>query len=184
MLLFSDSFGHALLAYVIKNGPKGRKFGRTHMQKIPYILKAIDVLVPFSYRLYFYGPYSQDITFAIDDLIADDVIKDTSPDRQKFSSFIAGENCDELIGRFKKEIGPHETLIKKVIDIFNISPEKLELITTLHYLCLELKTTAGASPAKKELISAFKGVKGNKFTDKEISQMIKVLSEIGFIKLK
>jgi uncharacterized protein YwgA len=189
MLLFSNSKGHALLAYIIKCHHDLENsetyIGRTHIQKIPYVLKALGVPVSFSYQLYLYGPYSQDITFALDDLLADDVIDDVSDYKERYSSFVVGESADELIEKFKEYLEPHKDTIEKVVEIFSkFSPEQLELFTTLHYIYLEEKASSDTLPSKNDFIETFKKVKGDKFSEKEIEEMLDVMREINFIELR
>ncbi|MBW1616085.1 MAG: hypothetical protein JRJ49_06040 [Deltaproteobacteria bacterium] len=185
-IFFSDSKGHALLSYIVKEAGKNKKrLGRTQMQKIPYVLKAIGIPIPYLFELYLYGPYCQDIVFAIDDMIADDVIEDESGNSKKYSQFIQGINADKLIKKYDDYIEPIKENIKKVVKIFSSwKPEKLELFTTLHYVYRKESATLKFLPTKNRIIGAFKKEKEEKFLDQEINKMLDILIEINFIKVK
>ncbi len=185
-IFFSDSKGHALLSYIVKEAGINKKLlGRTHMHKILYVLKAIGAPVPYLFELYLYGPYCQDIVFAIDDMIADDVIEDNSKDTKKYSKFIAGTNADKLIEKYSEYLNTIKKKINKVVEIFSdLAPDRLELFTTLHYVYRKERAMIGSSPAKNDIIDAFKKEKQDKFLDNNINSMLNILIKINFIKVK
>jgi uncharacterized protein YwgA len=186
-ILFSDSKGHALIAFIVKcheeNAAEKSYLGRTHIQKIPYILKAIGIDVPFNYQLYLYGPFSQGVAFAIDDLLADDILLDSSQKRSKYSNFVPGEACQELIDHYKGFLSEHKKEIINVVEIFSsLPPEKLELFTTLHYVYLELKET-GVEFGRHDIIREFIKVKKDKFKMHDIEKWLQILIDIDLIKV-
>lgn len=60
--------------------------GRTAMQKLVYFGKSTGVPVPCSYEIYNYGPYSDQVTFKTDGLLADEILTDTSSS-SKYSNY-------------------------------------------------------------------------------------------------
>jgi hypothetical protein len=60
--------------------------------------------------------------------------------------------------------------VRKIVQAFlPLSPERLELIATLHYLYRELKASGGPGPWKEAVVSRFREVKGDKFPSAEVS---------------
>ncbi|MFQ5455354.1 MAG: hypothetical protein ACE5EA_04000 [Nitrospirota bacterium] len=90
-----------------------------------------------------------------------------------------------LTEKFKEYLEPYKDIIKKIVEIFSrLSPERLELFTTLHYIYLEKKASSENLPEKDDLIESFKKVKGDRFSEEEIREMLTVMTEIDFIELR
>jgi len=188
-MFFSDSKGHAFLTYIIKCFQEffdnKTDMGRTHIQKIPYMLKAVGIPINFSYQLHFYGPYSENLAFAIDDLLADDIIIDSS-NNPRCSNFKLSKESETLLSKYDGDIEPYKERINNIFKIFNsfttFSTNDLEAITTLYYAYLE-QIAANKVPNKNELIESFIKIKKNKFSNDFISNMIDKLVEIEFFSI-
>lgn len=53
------------------------------MQKVCYFLKAKGVPLDYAFEMYHYGPYSQELYFRLEELVADGIIEDMSSTPKK-----------------------------------------------------------------------------------------------------
>jgi hypothetical protein len=148
----------------------GRHYlGRTAMQKLVCFAKALGVPIPCSFEIYTYGPYSDTVTFAVDSLLADDVLRETSNDPQSYSNYRVGENADEILLAYEPLIDPHRGKIDAVVQsLGRFDPPELELIATLHFIHHRLKQIGREEPSRDEVLEEFRRVKKDKFSAGEI----------------
>jgi uncharacterized protein YwgA len=181
-LVYSDDPCSAFMAAIVRSYEKhvgGRHYlGRTAVQKLVYFAKALGVPIPCSFEIYTYGPYSDTVTFSVDSLLADDVLKDTSKDPQTYSNYRLGENADEILNAYKPLIEPHRGKIDLVVQsLGRFKPQDLELIATLHFIHHRLKQMGRTEPAREQVLAEFYRVKKNKFTTKEIDSWYDALKK-------
>jgi uncharacterized protein YwgA len=155
----------------------GRHFlGRTAVQKLVYFAKALGVPIPCSFEIYTYGPYSDTVTFSVDSMLADDVLKDLSNDPQTYSNYRLGENSDEILNSYQSLIEPYRPVIDGVIrSLGSFKPQELELVATLHFVHHRLKQIWRRDPSKGEVLEEFRRVKRGKFGDSEIDAFYNAL---------
>jgi uncharacterized protein YwgA len=182
-LVYSNDLCSAFLTAIVKAfetyHPKGY-LGRTALQKLTYFVKVLGAPVPCSFGIYTYGPYSDKITFAVESLLADDVIEDNSPNA-KYSSYRTGKNSKELLSIFASELQPHEDKVNQAVKALgSFSPSDLELISTLHFIARRQVQTVGKS-SKQSAMREFMAIKKDKFRDDEISTWHDALVEAGLI---
>jgi hypothetical protein len=183
-LVYSNDTCSAFLAAIVKsfgeNHPR-EYLGRTKIQKLAYFAKAIGVPIPCSFGIYTYGPYSDTVTFAMESLMADDVVVDRSP-RPDYSNYGLAENAPELLSAFAGGIGPHASAIDRVVKVLGgFKPQELELIATLHFIAKRQLQVRRKDPSKQEVIGEFRTIKGDKFGDEEISGWYDALKKAGLI---
>ncbi len=81
-LVYSNNLCSAFMAAIVASYARligGRHYlGRTAVQKLVYFAKALGVPAPCSFEIHTYGPYSYAVTFSVDSMLADDVLKDVS----------------------------------------------------------------------------------------------------------
>ncbi|MEZ5401964.1 MAG: hypothetical protein R2729_19990 [Bryobacteraceae bacterium] len=160
----------------------GHYLGRTAMQKLVYFARAVGVPIPCKFEIYTYGPYSETVTFAVDSLLADDVIRDMSKDPRSYSDYRLGENAQELLGAYGRLIEPSRTKIDAVVkNLGRFSPQILELVATLHFAFHRLKGICQRDPSKEDVISEFQRVKKDKFAEAEISSWYEALRRASLI---
>ncbi|MGC1290881.1 MAG: hypothetical protein WA855_06335, partial [Candidatus Acidiferrales bacterium] len=109
-LVYSNDLRSAFLAAIVKsfaNAHPRRELGRTAVQKLTYFTKVLGVPVPCSFGIYTYGPYSDQVTFTVASLLADDVIEDRSRTRER-SNYRPGPNSQELLSEFANDIRPYK----------------------------------------------------------------------------
>jgi uncharacterized protein YwgA len=181
-LQLCDGPDEALVALVVKQFREHVSgfLGRTAIQKLCYFSRELGV--PFSYRfsIYHYGPYSDHLATAIDYMIAEHVLTDQSPDRQRYSNFALGPNAEELLSRHKDTVRQSELLIRSVAQAFgDFSPETLELMATVYFVHERLRAT-GVTPAEDEVIQEFLQEKASKFELDEICDAYRGLKDAGF----
>ncbi len=178
-LMFCNGPDEALVALVVKQFQEQISgfLGRTAIQKLCYFSR--ELRVPFSYRfsIYHYGPYSDDLASALDYMVADHVLVDTSPDRQRYSNFRLGPNASELLTRYRDAVKEWEETIVAVATAFgDLRPETLELMATVHFAHQRLKAS-GRTPTKENVVDEFRGEKGDKFNIEEIQRAYRALKE-------
>ena len=182
-LVYSNNLCSAFLTAIVKAFEKhhaGSYLGRTAIQKLTYFVKILGAPIPCSFGIYTYGPYSDKVTFAVESLLADDVIKDSSPN-PKYSNYRLGSNSSELLSSFDSELRPHEKKIHQAVKALGaFSPNDLELIATLHFIARRQLQTAGKT-SKKSAMREFKVIKKDKFSDEDISSWHDALAQAGLI---
>lgn len=185
-LVYSDDPCSAFMAAIVRSYEEhvgGRHYlGRTAMQKLVYFAKALGVPIPCSFEIYTYGPYSDTVTFAVDSLLADDVLNETSKDPQTYSNYRLGENADEILNAYQPLIDPHRGKIDAVVQsLASFKPQELELIATLHFIHHRLKQVWRKEPSREQVLAEFYRVKKDKFTVEEIDRWYDALKRAKLI---
>lgn len=182
-LVYSNDLRSAFLAAIVQSFAKAhphRELGRTAMQKLTYFTKVLGVPVPCSFGIYTYGPYSDQVTFAVTSLLADDVIKDRSRTTGR-SNYGPGLNSKELLSEFADDIHPHEDRINLVVSALGkLRPKQLELVSTLHFIANRQKQIHKRF-SEDSVLDEFKSIKGEKFKNRDIRQCYKSLASTGLV---
>ncbi len=182
-IVYSNDLCSAFLTAIVKAFEMHHPMaylGRTAMQKLTYFVKVLGVPVPCSFGIYTYGPYSDTVTFAVESLLADDVIVDTSCN-PKYSNYRLGINAAELLSGFAEELSPYEGKIAQSVKALgSFAPNELELIATLHFIA-QRQAHTGGKPSKTSVFREFKLIKQDKFQDEEISTWYDALVDAGLI---
>jgi uncharacterized protein len=182
-LFLTSTRDQALLAYVIREAQdRSAGFvGRTAVQKLMYFLQALGVPVGYRFSIYHYGPYSDEIPREIDWLLADGVIVDKAG-QQHYSNYAPGENWSDLVDLHRKDIESWRSQIAAVVNaMIPLSPNRLELLATLHY-AYRLELAQGSSADMKDRVLArFTGFKGTKFADEDLSNTYDQMVRAGLV---
>jgi uncharacterized protein YwgA len=185
-LLLAEKWEHALLAAIVKEARKTRGsayLGRTAFQKIAYFLNVLGVPMRYRFDLYHYGPYCDAVTRDIEWLLADHVIEDQSGNREKYSNYRSGPNCEELLALHAAKLDEHRATIQNIVQaLVPLEPERQELIATLDYLFRQLRASKDQSPTKEEVLGRFFEVKGGKFPAETVSAAYDSLASAGLLK--
>src|SRR3990172_3707406 len=130
----------ALLALVVKEAgreletPGKGYLGRTALQKILYFLQVFGVPMRYRFDVHHYGPFCSQILSDVDWMTVTEGLEDKSTDPDRYSNYRIGDAGEELISDFSEELKPyHETVHDIVSALTPGSPERLELVSTLHY---------------------------------------------------
>jgi uncharacterized protein YwgA len=184
-LFITRTWEHALLAKVVKEAAavaqeEGGYLGRTAIQKIVYFLQVLDVPMRYRFDVCHYGPFCTSILGDLEWLMADDVVCDSSPDREKYSKYTPGPACDELLAKHAGKINEYQDTVKSTVKaLLPLQPDHLELIATLDYAFREMKATVGKKPTKKKVIARFREFKKEKFKEREIADTYDRLEAAG-----
>ena len=184
-LFLAKTWEHALLAKVVKEAAgvaqtHGGYLGRTAIQKIVYFLQVLDVPMRYRFEVAHYGPFCSTILGDLEWLMADEVITDSSSDRQKYSKYMPGPACEELIANHAAKLREYDGTVKSTVKaLLPLKPDHLELIATLDYAFREMKASIGKKPPRKKVIERFREFKKEKFKEKEISEAYDNLEGAG-----
>jgi uncharacterized protein YwgA len=161
----------------------GRHYlGRTAIQKLVYFAKTLGVPIPCSFEIYTYGPYSDSVTFSVDAMLADDVLKDISNAPQKYSNYRLGDNADEILSAYRPAIEPYQNAIDAVVQsLGSFEPQQLELVATLHFIHERLKHILRMEPSEEQVLKEFGRVKKDKFGREEVESFYKALKSAQLI---
>ena len=183
-LVYSNDLCSAFVTAIVRSFEKYHAagwLGRTATQKLAYFAKVLGVPVPVSFGIYTYGPYSDAVTFAVESLLADEVLLDQSR-KSEYSNYRLGPNAKALLTAFDSELRPHLDKIDRVVKALGgFKPAELELIATLHFIAQKLPNLIHQKATKREIVRQFKAIKGEKFSDQEISAWYDALAKAGLI---
>jgi uncharacterized protein YwgA len=183
-LQYSNNVCAAFLTEVVRcfqeRYPRGF-LGRTGVQKLTYFSQALGAPIPCSFEIYNYGPYSDEVRFTIDSLMADEVITDISSESGRYSNYRLGPHADALSPTVKKSVERFRPVVDKVVSALGkFSSEQLELIATIHFVAAKLESLSGSAPQKAEVISGFVDIKGDKFDLATVSSWYDALRSAGW----
>jgi uncharacterized protein YwgA len=186
-LTFSKNLRAAYLTELVrafeKYYPSGF-LGRTAIQKLAYFARATGVPIPFSFEIYNYGPYSDQLTFAVDGLLADEVLRDTSPNSSKYSNYRLSRHSVIFPVSLQKQVSEFAPQIEAVVkNLGSFRPEQLELIATLHYVH-HRQAALGKRPTRTSVMSDFFRIKGDKFDKNEVSSWYDALKRAGLVEIQ
>jgi uncharacterized protein YwgA len=164
----------ALLALVVDEAGKLTEsqkgyLGRTAVQKILYFLHVYGIPMRYRFDVHYYGPFCPQILSDVDWLMITDAIEDRSQDAAKYSNYRLGQLGPRLIKEFDDEVEGYRDAVRNVASaLVPLSPDRLELLATLHYVYRELKASMNAIPPKEAVVSRFCEFKQDKFEQDEI----------------
>jgi len=183
--IFSNDLRSAFITAVVEAFQKhyrSKYLGRTALQKLTYFSKVVGVPVPCSFVIYNYGPYSDEITFAVDSMLADEVLLDQSPDSSKYSNYKPGPNSSFLMSRFHAQLKPYLNRIDSVVSVLGkFNPSQLELIATLHFIDSKLTSKLERAPSRNEVLAEFFLIKGSKFSKTQAESYYEALKKAKLI---
>ena len=184
-LIFSNNLCSAFIAEVVRvfnEMHPGNYLGRTALQKLTYFSQALGVPIPCSFEIYNYGPYSDEVKFSVDSLLADEVLADTSSAPSKYSNYRLRYADVKFDGDIEAKVNNYRPKIENVVEILGgFKPEQLELIATLHFIAARTKTLSQGPFSKTQVISEFFRIKGNKFPANEVTSWFDSLKEAKLI---
>ncbi|MCL2565696.1 MAG: hypothetical protein FWE24_07800 [Defluviitaleaceae bacterium] len=146
------------------------------LHKMIYLIQKSGVYLGYDYHLYFYGPYSAELDSDVTNLVANGIIemKYTEyghrlvPDKE--SAVSLSEEVDEVDEERVKNIINHYIGKEK-----SWTAKRLELLATAVYAYEH-----GSGKDEQSILAGVKRIKGEKYTDSEI---LEVLSEFDFLGL-
>ncbi|MGD9590096.1 MAG: hypothetical protein AB7Q37_18440 [Pyrinomonadaceae bacterium] len=175
-LMYTKTRDQALLGFVVKEGSEiarktGGWLGRTAVQKIMYFLGVRGVDINYKFDIYQYGPFSEQILWDIDYLLADGIIQEKSTNPEKFSNYGPSDANAELFSLYADDIKSAELAIKELVEtLVPMKPSELELVSTLDYIYREQLATGKKSDLKDEVVARFQDIKKDKFTIDQVTK--------------
>lgn len=139
--------------------------GKKKLQKIIYLIEEKGFDLGFDYRIYYYGPYSSDLDFAVREMNIDGLLTiDYSRSEHKIA-VAEGISCS-------KDDNP---IINEVIELYGKdSPSDLELCATALYVFKQVND-------KTKVEEGVRKLKGTKYNSVQISRAIDKLVDTGYI---
>lgn len=177
---FGYSFEDAVVAYVAQHWESTTtELGRTVMQKVCYFLKAKGVPLDYTFEMYHYGPYSQELYFRLEELVADGIIEDMSSTPKK-SVYAPGKKDNEILEVYRESLALYRDDIKQIIKLLtNFGPADLELLATIHYFQTSYGKFYNSPPQKDFVVAKVNETKKDKFAPDLISRAYDALQSAG-----
>jgi len=147
--------------------------GKKKFQKLVYLVENVgNVNLGFSYKIHFFGPYSDKLDDTLTNLQGKGLIY---YDYKEQSHLICLHEIEDYDDFYEADLDEHE--LKKIEEIFSIyggnTPNQLELLTTTHFAFENLKDKSNAS-----VIKGVQKIKGTKYSEKQIED---ALGELGLM---
>lgn len=180
---FSTNKSDTFLAYIVKKWYEFTKkgVGRIQLQKLCYFSKAKGIPLSFEFKLYHYGPFSQEIYDNTDSLILDGILVDNEVKSGR-SEYIPGDSMEEFINQNSRDIEKYTSDLDFVVEqLEGLSPQRFELISTIHYSYRAKKDYYGQEPTKNEVITSSLKAKKGKYPKELIEDVYNLLQENGLL---
>lgn len=140
--------------------------GRIHLQKLVYFCKAFGVDIDANYKLYIYGPFSQQVANALQECVIDDIMVETNGEIRMGTDFKTywDDNINEE-NKFKKQT---TDIVNKVLGLCgNLTAKEIEIDATTFYIQRQQIALYGKAE-KDSVIEKVEAAKGARFTHTEI----------------
>lgn len=149
-----------MVQLVEKNG--GQVAGRVRLQKIIYFCKALGADINPNYKLYVYGPFSQQVADTLQDCVVEDILVERNGLIQKGIEY---KNYLEHV------TGLEELSMEILEDVLRLcetlSTKQLEIDATTFFIDRQQKVLFGCED-QKVVIDKVICAKGSRFTEDEI----------------
>lgn len=150
--------------------------GKKALQKLVYFCSEAGVPMHARYRMYIYGPYSNEVAEELAEAITKEIVKayDNVP------RFSKGVCCNKYLELYKHEIESNSGKIDRVLEDFgDFSPLSLELYATVHFIASSIRQAYGK--AGDVVLDDVKKAKGEKFTRDQIKRAYNDLMKQGWL---
>lgn len=157
----------------------GQIRGKKAFQKYVYLAKAYGIPIKHSYKMHYYGPYSDTLAEDFDEIYLEDVI-----DKAPGSDYIytGATKTREALDEGQEEIKKYQTKLKNLLSKFGkMSPKELEIYATTHFVW-RIQGILNRPTDRDSVIRETKKAKYPKFSIPEIEQAYDNLVEWGLIK--
>ncbi|MFR8711605.1 hypothetical protein B5G26_14950 [Anaerotignum lactatifermentans] len=170
----------ALIAYIL-NMMNGEIHGRIQLQKLIYFCKTYGTTVDANYRLYIYGPYSQQVADSLQDGVMDDIFHESKGLISKGTEF------DEYFTNLseKNPLCPEQQeILTDVLNTFgNMPSEQLEILATTFFIYRQQKSLFGTEE-QEIIIDKVRRAKSSRFTEEQIISSYSKMKELCFPLMK
>src|SRR6266480_5942328 len=181
-----DPFDLTLL-YTLKRS--GTLPGKKAIQKLVYFLKEVGLPVRFRFQWDKFGPYSQELAYYIDDLVAEGLVKSSPttirlPQHQAEGvqyNFSVTEKGGEILSEVnlsRDETAKIQEVLKLVREV---SPQNLELYASVHYLVKFYSTKSERMRFPEGLDDLMDLYKPGRFTSQQVKAVYHILKQHGLL---
>ncbi len=170
-----------MLAYVVGEWRRsvrgeGQRLGKTKLQKLVYFCKVAGVPMPYTFDMYYYGPFSQDLAEDMDRLEVLGLVE-SREETEAAVDYRPGRRADQAISSYAAALGDYEERIRRTITAFGMMPARdVELHATVHYV----RRSGGRVRSEDQTVEAVRALKGSRFSESEIRTAIRYLEAAGF----
>ena len=131
--------------------------------------------------MYHYGPFCEEIFDVTDDLIVDDVVRDTAQAEAR-SSYAPGPNCTLLLDKAKRQLLAHQKKLDEVEKFFSgLDVFRMELVSTIHYVHNSYRNWHKDPPSKEQVVESVVEIKKGKFEANFVDRVYDILAEAGLL---
>lgn len=181
-LFFSTERDDALLAMVVQEAHSAAGvlyLGRTALQKTMYFLKVLGVPMDYRFDIHHYGPFCNAILRDTETLIVDEVVVEEAT-RSHCSNYVPGANAEELLRKHAAVLEQYRETVRDVVAaLAPMSPEKLELLATLHFAFAAERASGSQGPWKERVLRRCREFEQDKFRPAEIGSGYDALVKAG-----
>ncbi len=155
----------ALIAYIL-NSMNGTIHGRVKLQKLIYFCKAYGTAVDASYKLYIYGPYSQQVADSLQGGVMDDIFSESTGLISKGDAFETYFNSLYNTEPFSPQ---QKNIIDKVLNTFaDMSGKQLEILATTFFIYRQQNSLFGKAD-QESVLDKVRRAKSSRFDEHEIT---------------
>ncbi len=166
---------YSVTSYLVESMGKIR--GKKAFQKLIYFSKAMGVPLTESYKMYYYGPYSEQVADELEACVGLGIL---DKDDESFN-FISGEKSKETLEQYSDSINEYKDRLNKVVEYFGgCDPMTLEILATTHFIYNNMKHLYDITD-KENIIKEVEQVKYPKFSKDEILSAYKKLESIELL---
>ncbi|WP_333870865.1 hypothetical protein [Desulforamulus putei] len=158
---------------------QGQIKGKKAFQKLVYLAKAIGIPLNHSYKMHYYGPYSDSVAEEFEKVYLEDVI-DKSKDADYI--YIPGTKVEKALIDGQLEIQQNKELLDTLMRLFgNMSPRFLEIYCTAHFVW-KMHVIFNWPTDRSSILEGIKKVKFPKFDEPTIEKAYDDLVSWGLIR--
>ncbi len=176
-----------IMLYTLKRS--GTLPGKKVIQKLVYLLKEAGLPVRFRFQWDKWGPYSQELSYYIDDLVAEGLVKSApTPVRLPYEgtggvqyNYSLTEKGSETV----PQLTPPTEEVEKISRVLKLAKEvswqKLELYASVHYLVKFYSTRSDRVALPDGLDDLMEIYKPGRFSSQEVKAVYYALKSHGLL---
>ncbi len=176
-----------ILLYTLKRS--GTLPGKKVIQKLVYLLKESGLPVRFRFQWDKWGPYSQELAYYVDDLVAEGLVNSTpTPVRLPHEGASGVQYNYSLAGKGSEilpKLTPSTEEVEKISRVLKLAKEiswqNLELYASVHYLVKFYSTRSDRVALPEGLDDLMEVYKPGRFSSQEVRAVYYVLKEHGLL---
>jgi O-acetyl-ADP-ribose deacetylase (regulator of RNase III) len=157
--------------------------GRVRLQKLAYFAEAAGVPTGLRFDEGSYGPFAQDLTKALSQLVNDGLLTEARLGRML--AVRPGPAFDHAIAGKRRAIEPHEEAVRRVVDLLaRLDSEHTEIAASVHFAAEKLAGELGRRPTEREVLERVQRWKQRRrppIGEAEVVVAIRDLAALGWI---